>query len=117
MPDPTTPNYSHHNPAHRDSVISLADAVCRLWPGARVNTSHSGPIAAWVQSVHLPFGEKREVVITLEIDGWQAESRLKMPRGDDYAAWPLSHANSNDLIAVIHDAFAYIHDRTHALGA
>lgn len=115
MPDPA-PNYSHHSPHPRDSVIGLADAVCRLWPGARVDTSHAGSSSAWVQRISLPFGHNREVVITLELDGWQAASRLKMPRMDGHDEWPLSHATPNDLLSVIHDAFAYIHDRN-ALGA
>lgn len=109
MPDPTAPTYSHHNPSHRDSVIGLADAVYRLHPGARVDTSHAGPTAAWVQRVRLPFGEvalQRAVVITLELDGWEA-----------YDMSPIPSANRGNLISVIHDAFAYIHNRTHALGA
>lgn len=117
MPDPTAPTYSHHAPAHRDSVIGLVDAVYRLYPAGRVDTSHAGPTSMWIQRVTLPFSRNREVVITLELDGWQAESRLRVPRVDDYDAWPLSHRNRGDLISVIHDAFAYIHDRTHALGA
>lgn len=117
MPDPTAPSYSHHNPAHRDSVISLADAVCRLWPGARVNTSHAGATAAWVQSVSLPFGPpppapERFVVITLEWGGWVAHEMLADADEDfGYVQHIVHSTNHNDLIAVIHDAFAYIHDR------
>lgn len=123
MPDPTAPNYSHHNPAHRDSVIGLADALCRLWPGARVNTSHAGPASAWVQSVRLPFGPplpapERFVIITLEWSGWEArEMRADATEDLGYSQYTIPSANPNDLIAVIHDAFAYIHNRTHALGA
>jgi len=118
MPDPTAPTFSHHAPAHRDSVISLADAVARLWPGARVDTSHAGPTATWVQRISLPFGEpdaESVVIITLEWEGWQA--RAMSPDRD--ADLGVDHdvirsTNRGDLISVIHDAFAYIHNCTHA---
>lgn len=120
MPDPTAPTYSHHNPSHRDSVIGLADAVASLWPAARVDTSHAGPTAAWVQRVSLPFGEpdrQRAVVITLEWGGWEAcDMGPDDARDLGFSSHPISSANRGDLISVIHDAFAYIHNRTHALG-
>lgn len=118
MPVATTPNYSHHNPAHRDSVIGLADAVCLLWPGARVNTSHAGPTSAWVQSVRLPFGppppeRERFVIITLEWNGWEArEMRADAEEDLGYTQHHIPSAKPSDLIAVIHDAFAYIHSAT-----
>lgn len=118
MPDPTAPSYSHHNPAHRDSVIGLADAVCRLWPGARVNTSHAGATAAWVQSVSLPFGPpppapERFVIISLHLSGWRAHEMLADAEEDfGCGQYTIPSADPNDLISVIHDAFAYIHSAT-----
>ena len=114
MPDPTAPTYSHHAPAHRDSVIGLADAIYRLWPGARVDTSHAGPTSMWVQRISLPFGppgSERSVIIALEWRGWQARDL------SGYTEHVISSANPDDLISVLHDAFAWVHNRTHALGA
>lgn len=116
MPDPA-PNYSRRAPVMPSGIDALAAALAILCPGSRVERSLSSHCV--VGLVTLPSTAGRQVLITLGSDGWGA---VETGVSDDPLRLPgvfarLDHANRNDLIAVIRDAFAYIHNRTHALGA
>lgn len=117
MPDPTAPTYTRRAPVMPSDIDALAAALAILCPGSHVGRSLSSPcVVGWVT---LPSTAGRQVLITSGSEGWAA---VETGVSDDPLRLPgvfarLDHADRNDLIAVIRDAFAYIHNRMHALGA
>ena len=105
------PNYSTLNPASREDVIALADAVRLLYPGAIVKAiADDSP--AWIYQIVLPTSETRGVAINVECNTWGAHEYWH-PNGRIY----IGHNDPLDLIAVIRDAITHIGCRSRAFGA
>lgn len=112
MPDPAA-TYTSRNRVMPSDIDALAAALALLCPGSHVGRSLSSPgVVGWIT---LPSTAGRRVLITSGPEGWAAAETgasadpLKISAIHAH----LDHANRLDLIAVIHDAFAYIHGRTH----
>ncbi len=115
------PTHSWNNPSPRDIVSGVAEAVTRMWPSARVNLVYK-VAGSWIESISLPFhpadgprtvNAPRMVDITCQLGAWSAGDITADPRATHAVdRRPVPLATPHDLVSVVLDALAYIHNRT-----